>query len=88
MVKSTGPVNGNVALVAVEPGGTLHTTTRANTAKLKEPIEDGTVISDIVFALLLREGVHVVRCNLRKEVDILIRVKLGHFVFRGRLRPL
>lgn len=88
MVKTTGPVNGNVTLVAVEPSGTLHTTTRADTAKLEEPIENGTIVSDIVLALLLREGVHIVRCNLRKEVDILIRVELGHFIFRGRLRPL
>ena len=52
VMKTASPIDCNVALLAVQTGGTLHATTSADTAELEQAIEHGTIISDIVFALL------------------------------------
>jgi len=88
VVKTTSPIDGDVALLSVESRGTLHTTTRTDTAKLEKAIEHGTIISDVVFSLLSHETVHVVRCDFLQEIDVVIRVKLGHFASCRRFRAL
>lgn len=80
MVKSTGPIDGDVAFAPVQAGCSLHTTTSTDAAEVKKSIEDWTIIADVVFTLLLGEVVHIVRCDLLQEVDVLIRVELGHFM--------
>lgn len=85
VVEATSPVDGDVALLAVEAGGALHAATGADATEFEEAVKDGTVVSDVVFALLLLIGVHVVGCDLLQEVDVLVRVELGHFTPSRRL---
>ena len=88
VVKTTSPIDGDVALLSVESRSTLHTTTRTDTAKLEEAIEHGTIISDVVFSLLPHETVHIVWCDFLQEIDVVVRVKLGHFASCRRFRAL
>lgn len=83
VMKSTSPVDCNVAFASVEARGALHTATGGDTTELKEAIKHGTIVADIELALLFHEGVHVVWSDLLEKVDVLIRVKLGHFMFCG-----
>lgn len=88
VMQATSPVNCDVALLAVEAGGALHAASSADAAELEEAVKYGTVISDVVFALLLLVGVHVVGGDFLQEIDVLVRVELGHFTSSGRLRAL
>ena len=87
-MQSTCPVDGNVALVAVEAGSTLHASARADAAELEEAIEDRAVIADVVLALLSHKGVHVVGRDFLQEFDVLVGVELRHLGRDGRLRAL
>jgi hypothetical protein len=78
-MKSTGPVDGNVAFLPVEARGTLHTTACADTTELEQTIEYGTVITDVVLSLLPHIAIHVVGRDLLEEIDVVIGVELGHF---------
>jgi len=80
VMKTSSPVDGDIAFAPVEASCALHTATSADAAEIKQPVEDWTVITNIVFSLLLGEVVHVVRSDLLEEINILIRVELGHFM--------
>ena len=87
-MKSAGPVDRNVAFVSVQPRSALHATTGTDTTKLKESVEYGTIIADVVFTLLAHVGIHVVGCDLLEEVDVLVGVELCHFHLAGGFRAL
>ena len=55
VVETASPVHGDVALAAVQPCGTLHAASSADTAELEQTVKDGTVVADVVPALLLGE---------------------------------
>jgi hypothetical protein len=80
-----------------------HRSTSGYRAVLEEAVEYGTIVSHIVypsaramtdqgerptFDLLLAELVRVVRIDTVQEVDVFVRMKLGHLALRGRLGPL
>jgi hypothetical protein len=88
MMKTSSPIDCYVAFATIETGSTLHASTRANTAELEESIEDRTIITNVIFALLLSERVHVVGRDLLKEVDVLVGVELSHLMACGRLGAL
>lgn len=79
MVETTGPVDRNVALVAIQTRGALHTPTGADAAKFKQTVKDGTIVSYVVFALFLGVLIHVIRRHLGQEIDIFVGMELGHF---------
>lgn len=83
VMKSTSPVDCDVAFASVEARSALHAATGGDTTELEEAIEDGTIIADVEFALLFHEGVHVVWRDLLEKVDILVCMKLGHFMLCG-----
>lgn len=60
VMETTSPVDSDVALLSIQSGGTFHTTTSADTAKLEQAVEHGTIVTDVVFALLAHVTVHVV----------------------------
>ena len=60
MVQSTRPVDGDIALVAVEARSTLHAAAGADPAEFEQTVKNRAVITHVVFALLLREVIHVV----------------------------
>jgi hypothetical protein len=88
VVKTTRPIDRNVALLAVEAGRTLHAAACADAAELEEAVKDWAVIADIVLGLLSHKGVHVVRRDLLEELDVLVGVKLRHLGRHSRLRAL
>jgi hypothetical protein len=88
VMKSSSPVDGNVAFAPVETSCSLHTATSANATEVKQSVEDWTIIANVIFALLLGEVVHVVWGDFLEEVDVLIGVKLGHFMTGSRFCPL
>lgn len=88
VVKTTSPVDGNIAFVAVQSRSTFHAASGANSTELKETVKHGAIVSYIVPALFLHEVVHIVRCDLGQEVDIFVGVELGHLVLGGRFRTL
>jgi len=80
MMQTTSPVDSDVTFIAIKTRSALHTTSGTDTAKFEQTIKDGTVITDIVFALLFRKRVHIVGSDLGEEVDILVRMELGHLI--------
>lgn len=88
MVQATRPVNGDITFIAVEPRSTLHTTAGADPAEFEQTVKNRAVITHVVFALLLREVIHVVGSNFRQKVNVLVRVELGHLVFGRRFGTL
>lgn len=88
VMKSTSPVDRDVAFASVEARSTLHAATSGDTTELEEAIEDGAIVADVKLALLFHEGVHVVWRDLLEKVDILVRMKLGHFMLCGWLGSL
>jgi hypothetical protein len=88
VMEATSPIDGDVALLAVESRSALHATARTDTTKLEETVEYRAIISDIVFSLLPHEAVHIVWCDFLQEIDVVVRVKLGHFASGRRFRAL
>lgn len=88
VVKTTGPVHRDVAFGPVESGGTLHTSTGADATKLKQTVEYRTVVSHIVFTLLLNIRVHVVGCHPLEELYVFVRVELRHLCEDSGFRAL
>lgn len=88
MMQASRPVHGNVAFLPVQSRCALHATTSTDAAKLKEAVEDGAVITNIIFALLSHVAIHIVVRNFLQEVNIIIGVELCHFTPRGRFRAL
>lgn len=88
MVQTTGPIDSNVTLLAVESCGAFHGPARTNATKFEKTIKDGTIITDIVLGLLAHIAVHVVWCNSSKKFYVFIGVELCHLVDNCRLRAL
>jgi hypothetical protein len=87
-MKTSSPIDCDVAFATVQTRCTLHATTRADTTELEESVKDRTIITNIVFPLLLGERVHIVGCDLLKEVDVLVGMELGHLMTGGRFGAL
>ncbi len=83
MMKSTSPVDCDIAFATVETSSTLHASTSTNTTELEESVKDRAIVTNIVLPLLLCERVHVVWCHFLEEVDVLVSVELGHFMTGG-----
>lgn len=88
VMQTTSPIDGDVALLAVESRSALHATARTDTTKLEETVKYRAIISDVVFSLLPHEAVHIVWRDFLQEVDVVVRVKLGHFAPGRRFRAL
>jgi hypothetical protein len=82
-MQSTSPVDCDIAFPSVQTRRPLHGASRADTAELEQAVKDRTIISDIVFALLFGEVVHVVWGDFVQELDVLVGVELRHFVLGG-----
>ena len=80
VMKTSSPVDGNVAFAAVQTSCPLHASTSADATELEKSVEDRAIVTDIVFALLFCESIHVVRSDFLEEVNVLVRVELGHFM--------
>lgn len=87
-MKTSSPVHRNITFAAIETSSTFHTAASTDSAELKESIEDWTIITDVVLALLLGHVLHVVRCDFLEELDIFVGMKLRHFVLVGRFGSL
>ena len=79
------PIDSNIALPPIQPRRPLHTPTRRNPTKLKQPIKHRTIIPDIILPLLLGKIVHIIRGDPLQEVDVLVGVELRHLVLGGGL---
>lgn len=88
MVQTTSPVDGDLAFAAIQSRSTFHTATSADSTEFEKTVKHRAIITNVVSALLLGKLVHIVGSDFRKEVDVLIRVELGHFVFRRGFRTL
>ena len=88
VMKTSRPIDSDVTFLTIQSRGTLHAATGANTAKLEQAVEDGAIITDVVLALLAHVAVHIVRGDLLKEIDVVVRVELCHFAPGRRLGTL
>lgn len=88
VMQASSPVDSNVALLAVQTGGSFHRATGADSTELEETVEDRTIVTNIVLGLLTHVTIHIVGCNSSEEIDILVGVELGHFIDDGGLRAL
>lgn len=88
VVKTTGPVDSNVALGAVQSGRTLHATAGADSAELEETIEHRAIVAHVILALLPHVAVHVVGSDLLQEVNVVVGMELRHLAPVGRFRAL
>lgn len=80
VVQPACPVDGHIAFPAIQSRSTFHTAASTDAAELEQAIEDWTVISNVVFALLFGEVVHVVRRDALQEINIFVCVELRHLV--------
>lgn len=80
VMKTTSPIDGDVALSAVQSSRSLHTSTTGDTAELKESIKHRTIISNVILSLLLGELIHIVGSNFGQEINVLVRVELTHLL--------
>ena len=88
MMKATSPIDGNIALLTIQTSSSLHTATSADAAKLEKAIENRTIVTDVVLALLSHVAVHVVGCDLLQKINVVIGMKLCHFASSSRFRTL
>lgn len=88
MVKPSSPVDGDIALAAVQSSGTFHTPASGDPTELEEAVKDRAVVSDVVFALFFGVLLHIVWGDFREEVYIFVCVELAHLLLRGGLRSL
>lgn len=63
VMEPSGPVNSDVAFVAVKACRTLHAAASADTTELKQPVKNWTVIPNVILALFFGKLVHIVWCN-------------------------
>jgi hypothetical protein len=80
VVQASCPVDGDVALIPVQPRSALHAATCADPAELEKAVKDRTVVTNVISALLSDERVHIIRGHLGQEVDVFVGVELRHFV--------
>ena len=78
VMQAACPVDGNVALFAVEPCRAFHAAAGADAAELKEAVKHGAVVADVVFALLPHMIVHIIGSHLLQKLNVLVRVELRH----------
>lgn len=88
VVETASPVYSDITFVAVKSSGALHATSGTNTTEFEETVEHGAIITDIVLALFFCKRIHVIRGNLGEEVDVFVRMELGHLKFGGWFRTL
>ncbi len=87
-MKASGPVDRNVTFAAIQPCSTFHTATSTNSAKFEKTIENWAVVTHVETTLLFLVRLHIVRCYFLEEVDVFIRMKLGHFKIGSRFGAL
>ena len=63
MMKTSSPIDSNVALLPVETRSTLHTATSTDAAKFKETLEHRAIVSNVELGLLALESLHVLGGN-------------------------
>lgn len=80
VVKSAGPIDGNVALLSVEASSALHRATSADAAELEQAVEDRTIVANVVLCLLALVGLHIVGRYPSKKFYVLVGVKLRHLI--------
>lgn len=88
VMKSAGPIDGDVALLTVEAGSALHRTTSADATELKQAIKNRAIVANVVLSLLALIGLHVVGRHPPEKFDVLVGVELGHLIDDCRLRSL
>ena len=88
VMKTSGPVDSDIAFATIQSSSSLHAATGTNTAELKESIKHWAIIPDVVLSLLLGECLHIVGRNLLEEVDVFVGMKLGHLMASSRLGSL
>lgn len=88
MMKTTRPVDRNVALISVEARRTFHGASCADSTELKKTVKHRAVITNVITALFLRVLVHIIGCNFGKKIYVFIGMKLGHLKFAGGFRAL
>lgn len=88
MMQPTRPVDCNVAFLPIQSCSTFHGSASTNPTKLKQPVKDGTIVSDTVFVLFFLILFYVIRRDFLQEFDVFVCVELGHFVFRCGFRAL
>lgn len=88
MMKSSSPVDSDVAFLAVESGSPFHTATCTDATELKQAVEHRAIIANVEFRLLALVTVHVFGANLLQEVYVVVGVKLGHLEVRRGLGSL
>jgi hypothetical protein len=88
VVKSSGPVYGNIALLTIKTGSTFYTSTSADTTEIKQAVENRRIIANVKLGLLRTEVVHILWRDSLQKIDIVVGVELGHFQWRGWLGSL
>ena len=87
-MKTACPVDSDVAFASVEACRTLHAATSRDTTEFEESIKHRAIVADVELALLFHEGVHIVWRYLLEKVNVLVGMKLGHFMLRRRFGSL
>lgn len=88
VMQATCPIDGNVALLAIESCGAFHGSAGTDAAELEQSVKDRAIITDIVLGLFPHITVHIVRGDPSEELDVFVGVELCHLVDNRRLRTL
>ena len=88
VMQPAGPIYGDIAFTPIESCSTFHASTSADTAELKQSIENWAIVANIESTLLFLVLLHVIRCDSVKKVDIFVCMELRHLKFCCRFRAL
>lgn len=88
MMQASSPIDSNVAFLAIESRCTLHGSASTDATELEKAIDNGAIVSNIELRLFFLICVHVLRCYLLEEIDVLVCVELRHLHFCRGFRAL
>lgn len=88
MMETAGPIHSDIALLSIQPGRSLHASACTDATEFEKAIEDGAIIPDVEPTLLSCVVLHIVWGDFLQKIHILVCVKLGHFMIRGRFGAL
>ena len=87
VVEATSPVDGNIRRLLVQLHRRGNAAPARELAELVKPVKDGTILPHIESLHLLVIFAHVIWANGPQEANVVIGVKLGHFLLGGLVWP-
>lgn len=87
VVKSTGPVDGNIGGLLVQFDGRGHGSAPGELTELVKSIKHGAILAHVEPLHLFVVLAHVIGSDGAEETNVLVGMKFGHLLLSGLVRP-